>query len=153
MNAWPCSASTASTITPSVSVTVAMRDQLAESPPPCAASSAGAVVSRLNMMSSPWCVPTTTRSSCSSSAEISAPEWIIAPLRSCANKERTARPACLPVHRLWMLSESAVEGGLCHAEVCRADFQPVQKICWPMAYDAPGGGVGRYARPAVPLAR
>eukprot|EP00966_Prymnesium_polylepis_P170840 3948869-Prymnesium_polylepis.1 len=24
---------------------------------------------------------------------------------------------------------------------------------WPMAYDAPGGGNGRYARPVVPLAR
>eukprot|EP00966_Prymnesium_polylepis_P149207 3447363-Prymnesium_polylepis.1 len=24
---------------------------------------------------------------------------------------------------------------------------------WPMAYDAPGGGDCRYARPAVPLAR
>ena len=26
-------------------------------------------------------------------------------------------------------------------------------LWWPVAYDAPGGGVGRYARPAVPLAR
>eukprot|EP00966_Prymnesium_polylepis_P303750 7017069-Prymnesium_polylepis.1 len=29
-------------------------------------------------------------------------------------------------------------------------------MAWPefaVAYDAPGGGVGRYARPAVPLAR
>eukprot|EP00966_Prymnesium_polylepis_P248440 5744120-Prymnesium_polylepis.1 len=24
---------------------------------------------------------------------------------------------------------------------------------WPMAYDAPGGGIRRYARPTVPLAR